>query len=126
MAPSPRLHSILVVDDDRDTCQNLHDILADLGYHVETANDGHAALELVRKRPFDVALLDYKMPGMDGLTLYREIKKVRSGTVAIVVTAYAVSDTAEAALQAGASQVLHKPLDIPNLLTALHEPSNAG
>src|SRR5207244_3512201 len=64
--------SILVVDDDEDTRRNLSDILTDLGYHAETAHDGPSALELVRRRPFDVALLDLKMPGMDGLTLYRE------------------------------------------------------
>jgi CheY-like chemotaxis protein len=113
--------SILVVDDDRDACANLRDILADLGYHVEVANDGPSALELVRRRPFDVALLDYKMPGMDGLTLYREIKKLRSGTVAIVVTAYAGGGTAEAALQAGAWQLLNKPVDFPRLLGLVGE-----
>src|SRR5438445_321145 len=79
---SPGHPRILVVDDDVDTCRNLSDILTDLGYQVETAHDGLTALELVRRRPYEVALLDYKMPGMDGLTLYREIKKLRAGTVA--------------------------------------------
>jgi CheY-like chemotaxis protein len=122
------LHSarILVVDDDVDTCSNLSDILTDLGYRVDTAHDGLAALELVRKHPYDVALLDLKMPGMDGLTLYREVKKLRAGTVAVVVTAYAGGDTAEAAQAAGAWQVLPKPVDFPKLLniveTALAQP----
>jgi CheY-like chemotaxis protein len=117
----PTNPSILVVDDDVDTCRNLADILTDLGYHVETAHDGPAALELLRQRPYDVALLDYKMPGMDGLTLYREIKKIRSETVAIVVTAYAGGGTAEEALQAGAWQVLAKPVDFPRLLGLVNE-----
>jgi two-component system, NtrC family, response regulator HydG len=108
--------SILVVDDEEDTCHNLSDILTDLGYHVDIAHDGPSALELVRKRPYDVALLDYKMPGMDGLTLYREIKKLRAGTVAIVVTAYAGGNTAEEALAAGAWQVVPKPVDFRRLL----------
>jgi CheY-like chemotaxis protein len=110
------ISSILVVDDDADTCRNLSDILTDLGYHVAVAHDGPAALELVRHNHYDVALLDYKMPGMDGLTLYREIKKLRAGTVAIVVTAYAGGDTADEALAAGAWQVLPKPVDFPRLL----------
>src|SRR5450755_2500750 len=59
--------SILVVDDEEDTCRNLSDILTDLGYHVDTAHDGPAALEMVRHKRYDVALLDLKMPGMDGL-----------------------------------------------------------
>src|SRR6516164_4621363 len=103
--------SILVVDDEVDTCRNLSDILTDLGYRVDIANDGLSALELVRRNAYDVALLDLKMPGMDGLTLYREIKKLRADTVAIIVTAYATSATANEALTAGAWQVLPKPVD---------------
>jgi CheY-like chemotaxis protein len=110
-----------VVDDEVDTCQNLSDILTDLGYHVDTAYDGLSALELVRRNAYDLALLDYKMPGMDGLTLYREIKRIRAGTVAIVVTAYASGSTAEEALQAGAWQVLPKPVDFPKLLGLVAE-----
>src|SRR5437016_13433914 len=113
--------SILVVDDDPDICRNLADILADLRYRVDTATGGRAALELVRQRPYDVALLDYKMPGMDGLTLYREIRKLRAGTVAIVVTAYAAGSAAEEALEAGAWQVLPKPVDFPRLLGLVSE-----
>src|SRR5712691_9578861 len=96
--------SILVVDDEVDTCRNLSDILTDLGYHVDMAHDGPSALELVRRNAYDVALLDYKMPGMDGVTLYREIKKLRAGTVAIVITAYADSGTTGEALQAGVAR----------------------
>lgn len=113
--------SILVVDDEVDTCCNLSDILTDLGYHVDIANEGLTALEMVRQKPYDVALLDLKMPGMDGLTLYREIKKLRAGTVAIVVTAYAGGDTKAEALAAGAWQVLSKPVDFPKLLGFVDE-----
>jgi CheY-like chemotaxis protein len=113
--------SILVVDDEVDTCRNLSDILTDLGYHVDVAYDGPSALELARNNPYDVALLDLKMPGMDGLTLYRELRKLRSGTVALVVTAYAGKDTTEAALAAGAWQVLPKPVEFPRLLQLVDE-----
>jgi CheY-like chemotaxis protein len=113
--------SILVVDDEADTCRNLSDILTDLGYQVDTALDGFAALELARKKPYDIALLDLKMPGMDGLTLYRELRKLRSSTVAIVVTAYASKATAEEALAAGAWQVLAKPVDLGRLLPLVDE-----
>jgi two-component system, NtrC family, response regulator HydG len=112
--------SVLVVDDDVDTCRNLSDILTDLGYRVDTSHDGPSALELVRANAYDVALLDYKMPGMDGLTLYREIKKLRAGTVAIIVTAYS-GGKAEEALAAGAWQLLPKPVDFPRLLRLVDE-----
>jgi DNA-binding NtrC family response regulator len=112
---------VLVVDDEVDTCRNLSDILTDLGFQVDTAHDGPSALELVRRNTYDVALLDLKMPGMDGVTLYREIKKLQAGTVAIVVTAYASSGTASEALTAGAWQVLPKPVDIGRLLGLVNE-----
>jgi DNA-binding response OmpR family regulator len=113
--------AILVVDDDVDTCRNLADILSDLGHRVDVAHDGPSALELVRRHNYDVALLDLKMPGIDGVTLYREIKKLRAGTVAIIVSAYASSATAEEALTAGAWQVLAKPIDFPKLLGLVDE-----
>jgi two-component system, NtrC family, response regulator HydG len=113
--------SVLIVDDEVDTCRNLSDILSDLGYDVDVAHDGPSALELVRQKMYDVALLDLKMPGMDGLTLYRKIKQMRAGTVAIIVTAYASSETATEALEAGAWQVLSKPVDIPQLLSRVDE-----
>lgn len=113
--------SMLVVDDDVDTCRNLSDILSDLGYRVDTAQDGRQALELVKKNAYDVALLDLKMPGMDGLTLYREIKKLSADTVAIIVTAYAGSTTMDEARASGAWQVLPKPIDFPRLLGALDQ-----
>jgi DNA-binding NtrC family response regulator len=112
---------ILVVDDEVDTCRNLSDILMDLGHRVDVAHNGPEALELVRLNAYDVALLDLKMPGMDGVTLYREIKKLRAGTVAIIVTAYAGGDSASEALGAGAWQVLAKPVDFPKLLKLVDE-----
>lgn len=112
---------ILVVDDDVDTCRNLSDILTDLGYRVDIAHDGLSALDLVKDNRYDVALLDLKMPGMDGLELYRRIKQLSSGTVAIIVTAYASTTASTQALMAGAWQVLAKPLDFPKLLKLVDE-----
>lgn len=115
------IHRILIVDDEQDTCANLADILTDLGYQVDTANDGFAALELVKQNDYDLALLDLRMPGMDGVELYRRIREVSAGTVAIVVTAYASSDTAKSARAAGAWQILPKPVNIGKLLNLVSE-----
>jgi DNA-binding NtrC family response regulator len=112
-ASEPR---ILIVDDEPDTCANLSDILSDLGYQVDTAPNGFAALELFQQRPYDIALLDLRMPGMNGLELYRRIRQISAGTVAIVVTAYASSDTAKSVLSAGAWQIVPKPVNIEALL----------
>ncbi|MBX9579376.1 MAG: response regulator [Gemmataceae bacterium] len=113
--------SVLIVDDDPDACRNLADILSDLGYRVATAPDGPAALARVREEPFDVALLDYQMPGMNGVELYRRIKQVRAGTVAILVSAYTTAATRDEALGAGAWRVLAKPVDLPRLLGLVGE-----
>ncbi len=121
MSTDQSSRSILVVDDDEDICRNLADILGDLGYRVDTASNGMAALELVRRTPYDVALLDFRMPGMDGLELYRQIKKERAGTVAMIVSAYTNTATWEQALTAGAWQVLAKPVDLPRLLALVDE-----
>src|SRR4051812_34838895 len=109
--------SILLVDDDEDICANMADIFADLGYAVDVAHEGAKALEFVGRQPYDVALVDMKMPGMDGVTLCREIQRVRPGMVSLLVTAYAGGDTAREALDAGAWQVVPKPVDFPNLMT---------
>lgn len=116
--------SILVVDDDVDTCRNLSDILTDLGHQVDIAHNGESALELVKRKSYDLALLDLKMPGMDGLTLYREIKKCRAGTLAIIVTAYAGGTVKEEALATGILQILPKPVDFPKLLQLVDEALN--
>ncbi len=111
-----RKPSVLVVDDEVDICHNLSDILSAFGYEVDVAFDGESALNLARRRTYDVALLDLKMPGMDGLTLYRELKTISAGTVAMIVTAYASSDTAQKALGAGAWQIVPKPVEMQQLL----------
>jgi CheY-like chemotaxis protein len=117
----PTAPTVLIVDDDVDICRNLSDILTDLGHRVDIAHEGKTALDLVRRNPYDVALLDLRMPGMDGLTLYREIKQIRAATVALLVTAYAGGDTAEEALAAGAWHVIAKPVNLPRLLGLLDE-----
>jgi DNA-binding response OmpR family regulator len=92
-----------------------------LGYDVDVAYDGFSALVRVKQKSYDIALLDLKMPGMDGLELFKRIKEVSRGTVAIVVTAYASSETADRILNAGAWQIMPKPVDFSALLGLVNE-----
>ena len=113
--------SILIVDDDQDIAINMSDVLNDLGYEADIANDGSSALKLARSKQYDVALLDFKMPDMDGAELYARMKKLQPSVVAIMVTAYAESDGVDRALSAGTWQVLRKPIDFDKLLGFIQE-----
>ena len=116
-----RAPRILVVDDETDICRNLVDIFVDFGFCVDMANDGESALALVQKQRYDLALVDLMMPGMDGATLYDRMKKLRTETVALIVTAYPGHPRAEAALAAGAWKVLPKPVDIASLIQMIQQ-----
>jgi CheY-like chemotaxis protein len=117
--------SAILLVDDRDTCATLSDILADLGYRVGVAYDGPAALALSRRQPYRLALLDYLMPGRDGLELYGRLKQVRADTVGVLVTAFAAADTMQAAARAGIRRVLPKPVDFGRLIPLIEEVAGA-
>ena len=113
--------SILVVDDDRDTCASMSDIIADLGYQVDVAYDGPAALEHFKRQSYRLALLDFKMPGMTGIDVYRRLKQEGAETVGILVTAFAASETINDAMDAGMRQVMPKPVDFVRLVPIIKE-----
>ncbi|MEW6615343.1 MAG: response regulator [Thermodesulfobacteriota bacterium] len=112
---------LLIVDDNVDFAYNLADVLELKGYKAYVCPDGHRAIDTVKKERFDLILMDIKMPGMDGVETYKRIKEVSSGTVTIMMTAYAVEDLVGEALASGAYDVFYKPLDISRLLIAIEE-----
>jgi CheY-like chemotaxis protein len=112
---------ILVVDDDADTCRNMADLFGESGYAIETAEGGDTALAKARQQPYDLGLLDLRMPGMDGLTLCRHLKWLQPRMVAMIVTAYVGGTLDEEARGAGARHVLPKPIDFPRLLALVEE-----
>ena len=117
MAASP----ILLVDDDQDICASLSDVISDLGYQVDVAYDGPTALGLTEGRSYGLALLDYKLPGMDGVELYCRLRRVRADTVGVLVTAFAADSTALAAAGAGIRHVLPKPVDFDRLIPLIEK-----
>jgi len=108
--------TILVVDDDPDTCQNLADLFGDRGFRVDTAGGGDSALAQAQRQPYDVGFLDLRMAGMDGLTLCGRLKHLRPEMVNFIVTGYPGDGLDEKARGAGARQVVHKPLDFDKLI----------
>jgi DNA-binding NtrC family response regulator len=109
---------VLVVDDEEIVRESLCGWLRRDGCAAETAPDGRAALERLRAEPWDVVLVDLKMPGVDGLEVLEEARRVRPDAVCVVMTAYATVDTAVAAMKLGAYDYLVKPFD-PEELSAL-------
>jgi DNA-binding NtrC family response regulator len=99
---------ILVVDDERGMTEFLSIVLRKEGYQVTALNDGTEALEKAKSESFDVAIVDIKMPGMDGIQLLGGLKKVDPGLPVIVMTAYASQQSAIDAVNLGACQYLIK------------------
>ena len=107
---------VLVVDDDISFAESLTDILMAKGYDAVAVNSGEEALEKIKESSFDVALMDIKMPVMDGVRTFKEIKKLKSSTTVIMMTAYSMDDLIHDALKEGAYGVLRKPLDIEQVI----------
>lgn len=112
---------LLVVDDDTDNAANLADILHDMGYRVDQANNGSDALQLVADHEYDAALIDFKMPDMDGATLMAEMRIIRPKLKAIMVTAYAANGGIQRAHDAGVWKVMKKPVDVQTMLDSVRE-----
>lgn len=113
--------SILIVDDNINFCKTMSFALRHKGYAVTTANGGLEAIESVRERPFHIIFMDIKMPLMDGVETYKRIKEIRPDAVVIMMTAYAVEELIQEALQKGAYGVVYKPLDMEKAVTIIEE-----
>jgi DNA-binding NtrC family response regulator len=109
---------VLVVDDEEIVRESLCGWLRRDGYAVEAAPDGKAALDALRAAQWSIVLLDLKMPGMDGLQVLEEARRVRPEAAFVLMTAYATVDTAVAAMKLGAYDYLVKPFD-PEELSVL-------
>lgn len=108
--------NILVVEDAKTQRNLLRGFLKDEGYAVFEAEDGESALNKVQKEYFDLLLVDYKMPGMDGITLLESVKRLNPEIDVLVMTAHGNTETAIRALKAGAVDYLSKPIELEELL----------
>ena len=112
---------ILIVDDDESARKALTLIFSEKGYELETAGTGRQAIEKARERFFNIALLDIKLPDMEGVELIAPLKEVHPDMVMIMITAYASLETAVRALNAGASAYITKPLNMDEVLATVRE-----
>ena len=115
------MERILVVDDDRGMQDMLDIMLSRAGYQVATADDGAAALEIIRKKKFDLVITDLKMPRVDGIELLRGVKEAAPETAVILLTAFASGETALAAMREGAYDYVEKNFNVDDLLTIVRD-----
>lgn len=112
---------VLIVDDYIEISTNLSAILAEHACAAWIACNGNEALKHARENRFDVVLLDYNMPDMDGLTMFGQIKRVQPNVEGILVSGRDRSELLEQAIGAGIWQVLQKPVRFADLLEHIHQ-----
>ena len=113
--------NVLIVDDQLGMLETFKDILTDKGYSVDTAEDGYMAIKRAKEKKFDIIFMDMKMPGINGVQTFREIKKINPDTSVIMMTAYAVEDLVKEAISEGAYTVVYKPFDMDRIIQTIEE-----
>jgi len=113
----------LRVEEEKSQREMLEGFLLRQGFSITSADGGKKALDMVRREHFDLVLLDYKMPGMDGIQTLREMKKINPELAVVMMTAYGTVETAVQAMKGGAADYLTKPVDLDELLVLIEKVS---
>ena len=116
---------VLLVDDERDFLEVLTRRLSKRDVNVDGVSSGEEALQYLQGRPIDVAVLDVRMPGMDGITVLREIKKLNPLIEVIMLTGHASLEVALEGMRSGAFDYLMKPAEIDELLYKIQDAHRA-
>lgn len=111
---------VLIVDDEEDFLETLAERLKNRGIHVETANNGLKALELVDKEPFHAVFLDFAMPGLDGITTLKLMLQKNPDLLIYLLTGKATLKQGVEAIKLGARDVIEKPAGIEDILKIIH------
>ena len=112
---------LLIVDDDEKFLSTIAERLGLKDFDVTTANEGKQAIKAAKKAKFDVAILDLKMPGMDGMELLKILKKKHKFLEIVILTGFSSIDSAVEATKLGAFGYLEKPYAFGKLLTVLKD-----
>lgn len=113
--------NILVVDDLRSMRLTLEAIMEDAGYRVVTVENGYQAIDAAKQSHFDAIFMDIKMPGINGVQTFREIKKIDPKTAVIMMTAYSMEELVKEALEEGAYAIVYKPFDMEKIISLIGE-----
>ncbi len=121
MKTARKSQKVLIVDDEQNMRRTLNDILEGEGYDVTTAATGEEAIELCSENNYEIILMDVRMPGIDGVETFRQIRRHQEGVRVILMSAYSIDALREAALDDGAIAFLSKPLDLQQVIGLIGE-----
>ncbi|OGU11608.1 MAG: hypothetical protein A2X61_16580 [Ignavibacteria bacterium GWB2_35_12] len=110
---------LLIVDDELDFLDTITERMELRGFVVTKAPNGEAALEAVKTKKYDIAILDLKMPGLDGKKVLEILKREHTNIEVVILTADGSSDVAEETSKLGAFCVITKPIDIEKLISVI-------
>ena len=111
--------NLLIVDDEEQFLDSIQQSLAVRDFNVVTVNRGEKALAQARSQPFDIALVDLKMPGIDGEETLKALKKEHKSMEVVILTGHGTIDSATSCIQSGAYSYLQKPCELDRLLETL-------
>jgi DNA-binding NtrC family response regulator len=114
----PSKGAVLVVDDEFGPRESLRMILNPL-YEVHTASDGPEALRLIGEKNYDVVTLDLRMPGLSGIDVLKEIKKIRPDTEVVIITGYGSLENASEAIRLGTGDFISKPFNVADIISTV-------
>ena len=112
---------LLIVEDDEEMRSLLKEFLEEDGFEMEYARNGSDALREILKKPFDLIVTDIGMPGLTGLDILPEMKKLQPGASIIVMTSFANEEVCRRSMEKGASGYLEKPIHIKRLKALIYE-----
>lgn len=112
---------ILFIDDEPDACRLFKKLVERLGFTVFTAVNAAEGYLLYKKKYPHIVFLDLKMPGIDGITLLRKIKRINPKQIVIILTGYGDLSSVKAAMRLGASDYVSKPLKIEAILNSIKD-----
>jgi len=113
--------NLLIVDDDISILETVGDVFQEKGYNVAMVDNGQKAIKLVSRRYFDVVLMDIKMPGIDGLETYKEVKRIIPTAAVIMMTADSKEELVKKAIEEGAYTIIYKPFNVKRVIKIVEE-----
>jgi len=113
--------NILIVDDDISILETVGDVFQERGYNVAMVDNGQKAIKLVMRRYFDVVLMDIRMPGIDGLETYKEVKRIIPTAAVIMMTGDSKEELVKKSIEEGAYTVIYKPFNVKKVIKIVEE-----